>query len=157
MWTGRLKREKREEEMDMWRILLWIALAGAVFAGGFVAGTITSDDASYSVSIQEVSEEQPPDGVNFNDVDDPAKMDSFLGLYLGKQSTDKVEVDLENPDYMIKLHSPKRSIGLLDARLWFTDEGAVIGERRGETWNQTTFYTITESDASYIQSIIEER
>ncbi|UTW69522.1 hypothetical protein KHA80_22670 [Anaerobacillus sp. HL2] len=51
--------------------------------------------------------------------------------------------------------SPKQSVGLIDSRVWFTNEGAIIGQRNGESWDQVEYYKIDKSDANYIKGIIE--
>lgn len=140
----------------MGRFILWIVLIGVIFAGGYVVGIITSDDPSLIVTIQEESGETPPEGTVITDTEDMANMDSLLGILLRKESADKVSVDKENPDASLKILSQERSIGLADYQVWYTEEGAVLGEQQGSAGGNFTFYTITDRDRDYIQSLIGE-
>ncbi|MYL48204.1 hypothetical protein GLV98_01855 [Halobacillus litoralis] len=140
----------------MWKFLFWLLGIGLVFGGGYIVGIITSDDPSYQISIQEEGGEgQPPNGAVLSDVDHPAKLDSLLGILLHKQPAEGVSVNINEPDAFLKLMSPQRSIGLTAHRIWFTDDGAVLAEERNGTWQDAVFFTISERDASYIQSIME--
>ncbi|WP_352524077.1 hypothetical protein [Heyndrickxia oleronia] len=44
---------------------------------------------------------------------------------------------------------------LIDSKLWFTKEGAIIGERIAEGWEQTEYYRIDEDDADYIKKTVQ--
>lgn len=141
----------------MWKFLFWLVGIGVVFGGGYFVGIITSDDPSYQIMIQEEGgETQPPNGAVLTEVDQPAKMDTMLAILLGKQPADGVSVKENEPDASLKLMSPKRSVGLTDLRIWFTEDGAVLAERQSDTWEDPAFFTISERDASYIQSVIAE-
>ena len=61
---------------------------------------------------------------------------------------------LDKPDVHISVISPKQSTGLIDSRLWFTNEGAVIGIRSGESWDQVEYFEININDANYIKEQI---
>ena len=140
----------------MWKFLFWVIGVGVVFGGGYLVGVVTSDEPSYQIMIQEEGgESQPPNGAVLTDVDQPAKLDSLLGILLQKQPAEGVTVNINEPDASLKLMSPQRSVGLTDHRIWFTDNGAVLAEERNGTWQDAAFFTISERDASYIQSIIQ--
>jgi len=62
---------------------------------------------------------------------------------------------MENPDIFILVLNPKLSVGLIDSKVWFTNEGAIIAERSGESWDQVEYFKIDESDTNYIKGIIE--
>ncbi|SFJ29250.1 hypothetical protein SAMN04487936_101556 [Halobacillus dabanensis] len=138
----------------MGRFILWIVLIGVIFAGGYVVGIITSDDPSLIVTIQAESGKTPPAGTVITDTEDMASMDSLLGILLRKESADKVSVDKENPDASLKVLSQERSIGLADYQVWYTEEGAVLGEQQGNAAGNFRYYSITERDRDYIRSLI---
>ncbi|WP_226579671.1 hypothetical protein [Halobacillus litoralis] len=112
------------------------------------------DRPSYQLYIQgNVSE-----GVVFTDENDQEKVDTFLDLYLHKDPIEgAASVDVGNPDLSILFTSPGRSIDLIESRVWFTDQGAVLGERIGETWRHVQFFSITNSSEDYLRSLINER
>lgn len=140
----------------MWKFLIWVVVVGLIFAGGYFVGLVTSDDPSYIVTIQQESEETPPEGTVITDEEDRAKMDSLLGILLRKEPVDNVSVDLENPDASLRVGSPRRSIELANYQVWFTDQGVVLGEQQGNTAGGLDFYSLTERDRDYIQSLIEK-
>ncbi|MGM9988001.1 MAG: hypothetical protein ACI35O_12340, partial [Bacillaceae bacterium] len=53
-----------------------------------------------------------------------------------------ISIDKENPDLFIEINSPKQHTGLIDSRLWYTNDGAIIGIRNGESWDQIKYTRI---------------
>jgi hypothetical protein len=76
-------------------------------------------------------------------------------IFLHKKKIDHVEIDEENPDIYIMVRSPKQSTSLIDSKLWFTKNCAIIGERSGERWNEVEYFKIDEMDANYIKDAID--
>lgn len=89
------------------------------------------------------------------DTDHQGIVDNFLMIYLYKEKILDTNKDLDKPDVHISVMSPKQSTGLIDSRLWFTNEGAVIGIRSGESWDQVDYFEINKSDANYIKEQID--
>lgn len=138
----------------MGKFILWVVLIGVIFGGGYVVGIITSDDPSYIVTIQEESGETNPEGTVITDTEDMAKMDSLLGILLTKKQVKNVSVDVENPDASLKVASPRRSIGLANYQVWYTEQGAILGEQQGNAAGDFRYYSITERERDYIRSLI---
>ena len=89
------------------------------------------------------------------DTENQGVVDNFLMIYFNKEKILDTNQDLDKPDVHISVMSPKQSTGLIDSRLWFTNEGAVIGIRSGESWDQVDYFEINKSDANYIKEQIE--
>ncbi|TXC92702.1 hypothetical protein FS935_00380 [Metabacillus litoralis] len=89
------------------------------------------------------------------DTENQGIVDNFLMIYLYKEKILDTNKDIDKPDVHISVMSPKQSTGLIDSRLWFTNEGAVIGIRSGESWDQVDYFEINKSDANYIKEQIE--
>ncbi|MDS9109428.1 hypothetical protein RLL75_01760, partial [Streptococcus pneumoniae] len=79
----------------------------------------------------------------------------FIMIYLNAKEIENPNIDLENPDMYIELNNPNASVGLIDSKVWFVDDGAIIGKRAGESWNQIDFYKTDESDVEYIKETVE--
>lgn len=75
-------------------------------------------------------------------------------IYLHKDQISNVNVNLDKPDVHISVINPKESAGLISSRLWFTNEGAIIGVRSGESWNQVKYFEINIDKANYIKEQI---
>jgi hypothetical protein len=75
-------------------------------------------------------------------------------IYSSKERMTKEMKQMEKPDVHIKIISPKQSAVLIDSRLWFSEDGAVIGIRSGESWNQVDYFKIEKHDAAYIKEQI---
>ncbi|MEC2074875.1 hypothetical protein [Metabacillus fastidiosus] len=75
-------------------------------------------------------------------------------IYLKKEKITNANPNIESPDIYIDVMSPKRDIGLIDSKIWFTNEGAIIGERNGESWDELEYYQIDKDDTDYIKEKI---
>lgn len=91
------------------------------------------------------------------DTENQGIVDNFLMIYLYKERILDTNHDLGQPDVHISVMSPRQSTGLIDSRLWFTNEGALIGIRSGESWDQVDYFEINKSDANYIKKQIDYR
>ena len=102
-----------------------------------------------------------PNGIDyptiFTDTKNQTIIDNLQMIYLHKEKIENVDIDIENPDIFIMMLNPKRSVGLIDSNVWFTNEGAMIAERIGESWEQVEYFIIDKSDANYIKEIIDYR
>ncbi|WP_332647049.1 hypothetical protein [Lysinibacillus sp. 54212] len=86
------------------------------------------------------------------DTEDQDIVDNIMMIYLNKEKISNPNV--EYPDVHISVLSPRMSSGLIDSRLWFTDEGAIIGMRSGESWDRVDYFKINKNDADYIKKQI---
>ncbi|MGJ9459870.1 hypothetical protein [Oceanobacillus sp. CF4.6] len=126
--------------------------------GGYFTGNINNNEASRELRIGYKNNENPNqvDYSNiFTDTENQTVIDNFMIIYLHRDKIANVNLDVENPDIYISLISPKQSVGLTDSKVWFIDEGAIIGERIGESWDQVEYYQIDKSDANYIKENID--
>ncbi|WP_243291794.1 hypothetical protein [Bacillus sp. FJAT-47783] len=89
------------------------------------------------------------------DTESQGIVDNFMMIYLNKEKIFDANKELGKPDVHISINSPKQSTGLIDSRLWFEDEGAIIGIRSGESWNQVDYFKINKDDADYIKEQID--
>lgn len=88
------------------------------------------------------------------DTENQGIVDNFLMIYLNNEQISNTNANINKPDVHISVISPKQSTGLIDSRLWFTNEGAVIGIRSGESWDQVEYFEININDANYIKEQI---
>ena len=129
-----------------------IALALILFSGGYLAGAKTS--VTKEIRIGYANSEQP-ERIDYptiiTDARDQGTIDNFLMVYLNSKQTEDVTVDNDHPDLYILLLSPKQSTGLIDSKVWFTAEGAIIGRRAGENWEQIDYRVINQDHADFIK------
>ncbi|WP_075618894.1 hypothetical protein [Paenisporosarcina indica] len=89
------------------------------------------------------------------DTENQGIVDNFMMIYLNMEQISNPNPNLEKPDVHISVLSPKQSTGLIDSRLWFTNEGAIIGIRSGVSWDEVDYFEINKDDANYIKEQIE--
>jgi hypothetical protein len=135
-----------------------IVLALILFSGVYLTGTMTSEKLTKEISIGYANSEyagQIDNPTIITDAQDQAVIDNFLMIYLYSKQTEDVMIDNDHPDLYITLSSSRSStgvsIGLIDSKVWFTTEGAVIGKRSGESWEQVDYSIINQDDADYIK------
>ena len=144
--------------MKLMKITGVIAVALIIFVGGYFTGNINNNEASREIRIGYQNSDNPSqiDYLNvFKDTENQAIIDNLLMIYLGKEKIKNVNIDKENPDIYYKLISPRQSVGLIDSRVWFTNDGAIIGERSGEGWDQVDYYKLDKNNAKYLKETID--
>ena len=135
-----------------------VLVAIMIFIVGYLTGSINTNEVTKEIRIgyQNSNHLNRVDYYNiFTDVENPSIIERFLMIYINKEKTENVNVDEDNPDIYIEVNNPKASVGLIDSKLWFTDEGAIIGRRIGPDWGSMNFYNIDKGDAAYIKETIE--
>lgn len=136
------------------KIICSVIIVGLVFGGGYFAGAKINAEVMKEVRIG-YQNEGNPNRVDYHkvytDLENPEIIDSFLMIYFNREKIENVSVDLQNPDLYIELNNPKYWIGMMSSEIWFTDEGAIMGDGAGE---QMMFYEIDEGDAEYIKTTI---
>lgn len=140
------------------KIIGVIAAALILLLGGYFAGSINNNEVSREIKIGYKNNENPNRidfPKSFTDVENQPIIDNMLMIYLNKKKIANVNIDVENPDIYIKVISPREFVGLIDSKVWFTDEGAIIGEHHGEDWDKVKYFKVDESEANYIKEIID--
>ncbi|MDO6656980.1 hypothetical protein [Anaerobacillus sp. 1_MG-2023] len=144
--------------MKLMKITGVIAVSLIIFVGGYFTGNLNNNEASREIRIGYQNSDNPSriDYRNvFKDTENQAIIDNLLMIYLGKEKMKNVNIDKENPDIYYKLISPRQSVSLIDSRVWFTNDGAIIGERSGEGWDQVEYYKLDKNNAKYLKETID--
>ncbi|WP_338472892.1 hypothetical protein R4Z10_09290 [Niallia sp. XMNu-256] len=142
------------------KIIIVILIAILIFLGGYFTG-INNREALGEIRIGYQNSVNPNEidyPTIFTDTKNPTIVHNFIMIYLQKEKIEKMEnvvIDVENPDIFILVLNPKLSVGLIDSRVWFTNEGAIIAERSGESWDQVEYFKIDEMDTNYIKEMID--
>ncbi|SDN61240.1 hypothetical protein [Alkalicoccus daliensis] len=145
--------------MSLFKRLLLSALILAVFSSGYLLGSFQGTAVSKELRIgyQNSSHSGQIDyPYIFTDTKDDTVIDNFLMIYLYPDKVEEAEVNLENPDLYVLMLNPDRGIGMIDSRIWFQKEEAVIAERIGETWEEVEYFQVDKNTADYIKEVIEE-
>ncbi|MCH1625410.1 hypothetical protein [Fredinandcohnia quinoae] len=140
------------------KIISSIALIIIVFFVGYMTGKVNYNEPSREIRIGYDNKEntgQIDIEKVITDTENQSFVDNFIMIYLHKKQISYTNPNLDNPDVYIMVNSPKQSTGLIDSRLWFTNEGAIIGERSGESWDEVDYFEINNNDADYIKEQIE--
>ncbi|WP_214891371.1 hypothetical protein [Exiguobacterium sp. s142] len=140
------------------KLIISLVIVGLVFLGGFFVGNMSKTEIMKEINISYEGIENSSKVIHkkkFADSENPTIIDNFIMIYLNAKEIDDPNIDIENPDMYIELNNPYASVGLIDSKLWFVDDDAIIGDRAGENWDQIDFYKIDESDAEYIKEIVE--
>lgn len=133
-----------------------IALIAIAFLGGYLIGKGNTGEASREIRIGYDNKEI--DGridiaKVISDTESQEIVDNFMMIYLTMEEI--TNPNLANPNVHISVISPKQSTSLIDSRLWFTNKGAVIGIRSGESWDQVDYFAINKNDANYIKEQVD--
>ena len=141
------------------KLISVISVSMLIFLGGYFTG-INNREVTREIRVG-YQNSANPNGIDyptiFTDTKNQTIIDNLQMIYLHKEKIENVDIDIENPDIFIMMLNPKRSVGLIDSNVWFTNEGAMIAERIGESWEQVEYFIIDKSDANYIKEIIDYR
>ena len=140
------------------KLIIGLVIIGLIFLGGFFVGNISKAEIMKEIKIGYEDVENSSKVIYekvFTDIENSTTIDNFIMIYLNAKEIENPDIDLENPDMYIELNNPNASVGLIDSKVWFVDDGAIIGKRAGESWDQIDFYKTDESDAEYIKEIVE--
>ncbi len=140
------------------KLIISLVIVGLIFLGGFFVGNISKAEIMKEIKIGYEDVENSSKVIYekvFTDVENSTTIDNFIMIYLNAKEIENPNIDLENPDMYIELNNPNASVGLIDSKVWFVDDGAIIGKRAGESWDQIDFYKTDESDVKYIKETVE--
>ncbi|MEO4054779.1 hypothetical protein [Solibacillus sp. CAU 1738] len=139
-------------------ILYIIITALLFFSGGFLIGKMTSETITREIKIG-VENGENSGQVDYKkiitDAQNQVIIDNIMMIYLQSIPTENTEINMNRPDLFIEMSSPKQSTGLIDSKVWFTDEGAIIGNRASESWENVEYRSINQAAADYIKNLIE--
>ena len=140
------------------KLIISLVIVGLIFLGGFFVGNISKAEIMKEIKIGYEDVENSSKVIYekvFTDVENSTTIDNFIMIYLNAKEIENPNIDLENPDMYIELNNPNASVGLIHSKVWFVDDGAIIGKRAGESWDQIDFYKTDESDVEYIKETVE--
>ncbi|UFU00386.1 hypothetical protein KO561_05415 [Radiobacillus kanasensis] len=135
-----------------------LALLIVLFLAGYWTGHLHNKEAFREIRIGYQNADNPNRidyKMVFTDTENQSIVDNFLMIYIHKEKVGNVNIDVDNPDIYFEMGSPKQSVRLINSRMWFTEDGAVIGERKGENWDQVEYFRIDKSDADYMKEKID--
>ncbi|MGE7623448.1 hypothetical protein ACQKMD_10410 [Viridibacillus sp. NPDC096237] len=144
--------------MNKKSILLIIVLALIFFSAGYVTSKTTSETITREVKIG--IEKSRNDGQidyikTITDAQNQVVIDNFMMIYMNSKPVNTIDINKDRPDLFIEVNSPKQSTGLIDSKVWFTDNGAIIGIRSGENWADVEYKSINQDDADFIREQTE--
>lgn len=139
-------------------ILLIIVIALIFFSAGYVTSKNTSETITREVKIG--VEKSGDDGQidyikTITDAQNQVVIDNFMMIYMNSKPVNTIDINKDPPDLFIEVNSPKQSTGLIDSKVWFTDNGAIIGIRSGENWADVEYKSINQGDADFIREQTE--
>ncbi|WP_113929117.1 hypothetical protein [Bacillus sp. P14.5] len=141
--------------MKKWQAALFMLI---VFAAGYLAGIFFSEEEvsrEIRVGYQDSKRE---DVIHFNKIikntENQNAVDNIMMIFMAKDRIEEPGVNLDKPDFFIKVLSPKQYTSLIDSRIWFADDGAVIADRSGESWENVKYYSIPKPAADYLKETI---
>jgi hypothetical protein len=126
-----------------------------IFSVGFLAGKyVSQEEVSREIRVGYQDSERP-DVINFEKIikntEDQGVVDNIMMIFMNKKETDSPGVNLDKPDVFLSVTSPKQFTGLIDSRIWFREDGAIIADRAGESWDEVMYYSISDQDADYLK------
>lgn len=143
--------------MNKLKVISVVFIAIIIFIGGYATGRLMHDEVSMEVRIGYPHSEYP-NRVDyphtFKNTDNQNIINNLLMIHMQKERIDNIDMDIANPDIYLELLSPTESVGLLESRVWFMEDGAIIAQRDGISWDEVEFYKIPEDDATYIKGLI---
>ena len=140
------------------KVISSLALIGLIFFGGFIAGNMSKAEIMKEIKVGYQDIEKSSNVMYkkvFTDTENPTVIDNVIMIYLNAKEIDNPNIDVEKPDMYIELNNPNASVRLIDSKIWFVGDDAIIGRRAGENWKQIDFYKIVKSDAEYIKETVE--
>ena len=147
----------RRDFIKVAKIISLIGLILLAFFSGYLTGKVKFNEASREIRIGYDNLEnigQIDIKKVITDTENQRIVDNFLMIYLHKEQISNINVNLDKPNVHISVINPKESTGLISSRLWFTNEGAIIGVRSGESWDQVKYFEINIDKANYIKEQI---
>lgn len=137
--------------------IIFIIFASILFSVGYLIGSKTTETVTKEVKIGiQNNKEHVEYNKIFTDAQNLTVIDNILMIYLTSSPTENIEVNKNSPDLFIEINSPKQSTGLINSKMWFTnDGGAIIGLRSGESWKKVDYKRINQNEADYIKGLLK--
>ncbi|MGD6802778.1 hypothetical protein [Rossellomorea aquimaris] len=142
--------------MKKWQAALMMLI---IFIGGYLAGIYFSkEEVSREIRVG-YQDRDRDDVIHFEKIikntENQGAVDNIMMIFMKREKIAAPDVNLEKPDIYLELLSPKQFTGLIDSRIWFRGDGAVIAERSGESWKDVIYYAIPKQGADYLKQIVE--
>ncbi|MFB7142257.1 hypothetical protein ACFCYN_21760 [Gottfriedia sp. NPDC056225] len=107
----------------------FLLLITIVFSGGFICGKLLYNKPTREIQVG--YEETGQQGVIeirnvINDVNNQDKIDFIQQMLTFAKQINVNKKDLGKSDVHLFINSPKQGIRLMEIRIWFTDDGAII-------------------------------
>ncbi|KIL51455.1 hypothetical protein KP77_09670 [Jeotgalibacillus alimentarius] len=142
--------------MKILKTIGFTVIAVLLFFGGYFTNQVLNPvEVSREVRIGYANDyAQDPGQIDikkvYTDLEEQHVVDNTMMIFMNKQPVERA-TDADPADMYIWMLNPKDSTGLIEARVWFDGEGAVIGQRAGEGWDQVEYFSISEQDAAYLK------
>ncbi|TYS18638.1 hypothetical protein FZC78_03705 [Rossellomorea vietnamensis] len=151
---GTKSSKKEDDFVKKWQAALMMLI---IFIGGYLAGIYFSKEEVTREIRVGYQDRGRDDVIHFKNIikntENQSAVDNIMMIFMKKEKIADPDVNLEKPDIYLEVLNPKHFTGLIDSRIWFKDEGAVIAERSGESWEDVVYYSIHEQDADYLKQI----
>lgn len=138
------------------RIIIFALLAICIGGGGFLLGKTLYQKPNLEVRIGHPDTNYGnvllTDKV-FTDIGHSNITNNILMIFLYRTPIENSNVDVNKPDKSITINSLKENTGLIEAKIWFLSDKAIIGMRVGESWDKIEFSEIDQNSAQYIKSL----
>lgn len=139
------------------KMLISFVAVGLIFAGGYFVGKVTNQEVLKEVVVRYEGTDENSRRIiyeqTYTDLENPSVIDNIIMIHLTSEEIEDPTVDMENPDMFLKVNSPNASASLLDSRIWFVDNYAILGDRVGESWDKVKFQRIEGYDVEYLKEI----
>lgn len=131
--------------MKLRSVLVMAILSIMLFATGYITALFTNSQTSREIWLTDHDET-----VIITNIADQSVVDNIIMIYLRKKQLTANINELGKPDMSIRVVSPREHTSLIDSKLQFVKDGAIISERAGESSSQVIYYSIDEASKNFI-------
>ncbi|WP_088068914.1 hypothetical protein [Gottfriedia luciferensis] len=99
-----------------------------------------------------------PDQINFKKVITDFKnqndVDFIESIFWGAETISNPNVNVKFPDVHLFINSPRQGTLILNARVWFNNEGAILATSADVNWHKVYFRKINKLESDYFKKVI---
>ncbi|WHX24639.1 hypothetical protein QNH47_10585 [Virgibacillus halodenitrificans] len=147
--------------MKAFKLPAAVLFISCVFLIGYLIGKYQFNQPSREIVIAYEDENNSDIKIIKQTIKDTEKqhvIDNFFMIWMQKKPLEDTEsVGEGKPDFYIMVNSPKQSVRLINAQIWFTEDGAIIGEEVGGSEKQLKYFSIPKENANYIKAHINNK